>query len=122
MPLDKQSGVNAILVAQPCKHGSTASGICFHILESIELAALMDACYKGRTIVHGKVWAENSERQHGRGGLLLDSYEKSTETSQTSPTKLLTKLIALMVSYPRCGFGMQTVQMERCRSLFPHSF
>ena len=77
---------------------------------------------KGRTIVHGKVWAENSEQQHLRGGLLLDSYEKGTETSQPSPTKILTKLIALMVLYPRCGLGMQTVQMERCRSLFPHSF
>lgn len=27
-----------------------------------------------------------------------------------------------MVTYPRCGFGLQTVQMERCRNLFPHSF
>ena len=31
MPLDKQSGVNAMLVAQPSKHGSTASAICFSV-------------------------------------------------------------------------------------------
>lgn len=56
------------------------------------------------------------------GGLLLDSYENGIETFQISPTKILTKLIVFMVSYPRCGFGLQTMQMERCRSLFTHSF